>query len=760
MKILAKSNPEKTLIEHTLDTIKCFKKVLFWQNKLIDSYCNEYKLDKEHLIRNLYFTIAFHDIGKSTQQFQNKIKGSDDNMNSHSLASVPFIFDVTKDKLLFDKFFPETLSVATHHTRLTKNVFFEKFGNWKPLYIETFYSSFFEVINEEAKQFNFEWLDLKFNSSILVEIPYHLFNDNVLDETISDDFFRIKGKKYRDIYLLFQSVLHYSDWLASADYEDYGYATCHNYDSITKRMILLYPDKFLKWSDFQKKTAKSKGHVFVKIPTGQGKTEASLLWAVNNNQQKIIYLLPTMVTTNKMWQRLKLFFGIDQTGLSHSTANYIISKKHPEIEDQKLRIHYLYNKTFFKEVTVATIDQLIFAFFNWGRWVLPNSSIYNARIIIDEVHVYDGYTFGLLLKCLELIKPFNTQFAIMSASLPKFLQEKIERIIPKEEITFIEDVGFDNLQRHKVFVTDVLIDNEIDNIKNQFHLGRNVLIVCNTIKKARKIYDLLNESISKDKLMLYHSQFILKDKIQKENFLEKIGKINSGFIAICTQIVEVSLDIDFDVLFTENAPIDAIVQRLGRVNRKGDIHERHKELSYADVFISKENEISRKYIYDLCILDKTYSLIKQYSDNLSGNLKEIHFKKIINEVYTKDNLSEKFFTDLEEGCQFIEKVWKNCVFNILTLTSDEKELLKVSTRRSSYITVECVLQIHNIELNFEDLIEQHKYDIVREYSLKVPLHVAKKYLIKKIGETDIHLIDVPYNIEEGLSFEKTEANFP
>jgi len=759
MEVLAKSNPQKTLIQHTKETIKFFKKVLFWQQKLLESYCREYSIDKNKLYRNLYLTIAFHDVGKATIEFQDNIKGIKETLNSHSLASVPFIHHFTKDCLLIENFFPETIAVAAHHTKLIKNVFFDRFQNWKPNYISSFFSSFIELINTEAKDFEFEWKNLLYDSLIIKDRPYELFYDIVLDETISNDLIKLKGKKYRDVYLLFQSILHYSDWLASAGYEDYGYATDRNHGSITKRMQQLYPDKFQKWSDFQMKTGEITGHVFVKIPTGQGKTEASLLWSVNNNKQKIIYLLPTMVTTNKMWQRLKLFFGFEQTGLSHSTANYIISKKYPELEEQKLRTHYLYNRSFFKEVTVATIDQLIFAFFNWGRWTLPNAAIYNARIVIDEVHIYDGYTFGLLLKCIELIKPFHTQFAIMSASLPKFLQKQIGQIISENLITIIDEDRYDNLQRHTVKIQDNFIENEINNILNHFQHNRNILIVCNTIRKAREIYDLLNHYVNEKNLMLYHSQFILKDKIAKENSLENIKDHDNGFIAICTQIVEVSLDIDFDVLFTENAPIDAIIQRLGRVNRREKINERHKDLKYAVVYVCKEDEISGKFIYNKDILNITFSLLKQYSLKLNGNLKEKHFKEIIDKVYDEKNLPDEFFKDLTEGMEFIEKVWKKCVFNILTLTSDEKELQQVSTRKSSYITVECVLQKHNKDLNFEELIEQHQYDIVREYAVKVPLHLAKKYLIGKIGETDIYLIDVDYNSREGLSFDRNEINF-
>ncbi|MBK7479541.1 MAG: hypothetical protein IPI69_07285 [Bacteroidales bacterium] len=102
-------------------------------------------------------------------------------------------------------------------------------------------------------------------------------------------------------------------------------------------------------------------------------------------------------------------------------------EKEEDMEPEALRNHYLYNRTFFKPVTVATIDQLIYSFFNWGYWVLTGAASFNAKIIIDEIHIYDAYTFGLLLKVIECITPYNTQFAIMSASLPEVLKRELER---------------------------------------------------------------------------------------------------------------------------------------------------------------------------------------------------------------------------------------------------------------------------------------------------------------------------------------------
>lgn len=759
-KILAKSKPEKTLQEHTQD---CFDKLLLvfdWKNALITKVCQRYGLDKDFVLKRLFLTIAFHDVGKANIRFQAKVRGEVmDGLESHPLASIPFIYHYTKDEPIFDykgdSFYPESLAVVSHHNRLYKEVY-EGHKKMEVNYAdEFFFESFFAFINQQAKRFSLNnWQDLVFESSIIENnTPFILFYDDIFDQVFN--FKQID--KTRDIFLLFKAILHYADWLASSEYHDYKYVPDENLASITTKMKQKVAN-FQDWQDFQKISAESKGHIFVQIPTGQGKTEASVLWAVTQNKnQKIIFLLPTMVTTNKMYDRMKQFFEKDEiVGLSHGTAQYVL-KNNGDIETEDLRKHYLYNRTFFKPVTVATVDQLIYSFFNWGYWVLTGSASYNAKIIIDEIHIYDAYTFGLLLKIMECIKPYNTQFAIMSASLPNILKEEIEKIIP--DYTLIQEQKFNEKQRHNLATFDEGIELKINAILQDYKDGKKVLIVCNTIKKAREIFDLLQNDVVKEHKMLYHSQFILLDKKDKEEILDKIKDLKHGFVAICTQIVEVSLDIDFDILFTENAPIDAIIQRLGRVNRKGEINKRQPDMSFAKVIICKENEASCKYVYKGLdkVLSKSFEELKKYEAELNGNLQEQHYKQIVDLVYTKENVGDSFFKEINDAKSLLDKIWKDITKNIYTIRAEQKQLEDISSRKIDYITYECVLLKHNIDKDFVTLMENKQFDKVKEYSVKIPLYIAKKYNAKKIYEdTEIYIIDLEYNEIEGVTYKEAQ----
>lgn len=774
--ILAKSDPRRTLIEHTMDCFYWFPEVITWKENLINAICANYQLDPDLVVRKLFMTVAFHDIGKANRHFQKKVRSiPPGGRESHPLASTPFITYYAKEDPVLEingeAFFPEPLAVLTHHTKLHAEAFgdYEKTGKTIPYVEEGYFESFFEMLNTEANRLKIPgWKNLLFSPTIVRKHDAYKDFQNALDFVYDYSDNRKLSNLIRDIFLLFKSVLHYCDWLASARLEhyQYQYSVKETHETMTEKMRKkLAADKieFKGWSDFQLRTEASQNHVFVKIPTGQGKTEASLLWSANQTcPQKIIFLLPTMVTTNKMWDRLKGFFGEELTGLSHSTARYVISERQENEHQEmwKLRRYDLMDKTFFRAATAATIDQLIYSFFNWGYWVLTGAAAYNARIVIDEVHCYDGYTLGLLLKTIETIKPFGAKFAVMSASFPKILQEKLEEALSPTPFDFITESEFDQKQRHVVQLSDGPIDLYIDEIKQAYKTGEKVLIVCNTVKEARRVFDFFGEILASDK-MLYHSQFILEDKKKKEAELDELKKRKeeSGFLAVCTQIVEVSLDIDFNRLYSENAPIDALIQRLGRVNRKGKMKDEYGNVAFAKVVITIETEITRKYIYQASILDNTRKFLEKYIQRLNGSLKEIHFREIVDLVYTPENLGDEYFQKIELGKNLIGDLWKQTVKNIFTLTGDQARMEKIASREIGVLRVDCLLQCHNLTLNFDEMLKVHQYDEVRKYIIQLPIYLVKSknhnYLVKnyrseELSRRDLYLLDIPYNETYGL----------
>jgi len=765
-KILAKSNPEITLLQHIKDCLSVFPKVLQWKDLLIDSMAKQYGIDRGALVSRLFLTVAFHDIAKATNAFQAKVRDEKfDGYESHALSSISFLYTVIKRQPIISfkdvPYYPELMSIATHHSKLSQKSFeeYDSRSLRNEYASEDFFVNYYSMINEQARLYNIpSWSDIGFDKNALCEIPGNILKFEIIKKLDKNAYVNDRSNKARDIFLLFKSVLHYCDWITSSGNFEYKYGNGLDNNAVTHKMVSA-GNGFKMWNDFQVKSAEAfNKNIFVQISTGQGKTEAAILWATNNNHyQKILFLLPTMVTTNKMWKRMLQFFDSHQViGLSHSAAQYYL-KDDDEIAADDIRKHTLYNRTFFKPVTVATVDQLIYSFFNWGHWVMTGAASYNAKIIIDEIHVYDAYTFGLLLQTIECIRPFNTQFAIMSASLPDVLKNELEKVLP--DYILIQELAYDDKQRHKIEVRDSLIEDNVYDIKKHFHNGRKVLVVCNTIAKVREVFSSLNDIPAENK-MLYHSQFILLDKKIKEETLESIRYKKGGYIAVCTQIVEVSLDIDFDVLFTENAPIDAIIQRLGRVNRKGLIQNRISEWQFAPVIITRESEKSRKYVYkDLDnVLSETYLQISMKSMQKEGNLKEKDFRELVNNIYTEEALGQKYFEEIQFAKNFVKEVWKKVLKNVFTLNIEDVKLNEISSRKSDYITVEAITLKHFQEKNFDEAVANKQFDLLREYTLKVPIHLAKKNHFRNVKDTNVYIIDLGYDEVVGLHLLPDDSN--
>lgn len=750
--ILAKSNPQVSLLEHLDDCMAFFPKVITWHQALLLKIATDYNIDADLLTKRLFLTVAFHDIGKANTAFQAKIRREKINkLESHALTGVPFIYNLIKGKPIFKKgdfeYFPEVISIASHHSPFTKHLF-ETYRNMTvQLVDESYFDAYYKKVNELALKLdipNWTTIHYEFNKE-----KHSSFDTFILSSTVKT--FMYRDNRIRYLLMLFKSVLHYCDWLASGQNTFYEFATKLTNEDISSQMVEKV-DGFVSWNNFQNLCiTHASEHIFVQIPTGQGKTEAALLWATkDNNSQKILFLLPTMVTTNKIWERLMKFFNDDnELGLSHSTAKYLIKDK-TEIESQNLRIHYLYNRTFFKPVTVATVDQLIYSFFNWGYWVLTGSASHNAKIIIDEIHIYDSYTFGLLLEVINLLKGDNTKFCIMSASLPFVLKEELEEILP--DTFLVQDKSYDRLLRHHISVVEDKIENQLDEIIQSYKNKRKVLVVVNTIDKATEVFTALENSIKLEDRMLYHSRFILKDKIDKEIFLEEIFKKTGGFVAVCTQIVEVSLDIDFDVLFTENAPIDALIQRFGRVNRKGNISQRMPDMELGKVIITRESEKSKKFVYKNLekILTETYDKLTKLSKEKGGRLNEMDLKILVDTIYTRENLGVQFFDEIKEARSLIKKIWNNVVNKIYTLKIEEAKLNKIASRKLDFVTVECILSKHFSKDTLIQIIDSDKFEVLRDYIIKLPLYKVEKVPNERLSETEIYFVNADYCKDYGV----------
>ncbi|MEO0118826.1 MAG: CRISPR-associated helicase Cas3' [candidate division WOR-3 bacterium] len=255
---------------------------------------------------------------------------------------------------------------------------------------------------------------------------------------------------------------------------------------------------------------------------------------------------------------------------------------------------------------------------------------------------------------------------------------KRHKIIKKLEESF-EIIDYyqkiSDIKRHKIKLIkkDIEEDNTIEEIINKANKGKRILVVLNTVEKAENVYKKIIEKINSNILVeLIHSRFTLNERKEKEEKLTrefcnpKREDEKTPKILIATQVIEVSLDIDADYLFTEIAPIDVLVQRMGRVMRRvnlidGKIKNTGKNFNYTDFYENNEENILIYYtednekiresgkgkVYEQKLIEKTYKVLRE-----KGEIGEKEKQSLVEEVYNEEELKDseylkKFYDTLK-----------------------------------------------------------------------------------------------------------------
>jgi len=760
-----KAKQDQSYDDHIFQVYQTWKSVIHTFDPTIECFCRTSNIDKYKFYYHSLVTILLHDIGKMLVSFQEmmeaKAKGKKYDYEKnyrHELASVGFLYYwhiiQSKNDNQFIHFPIEALSVAGHHKIL-----------------ETDYHSFQkEFLRAESKQI---YLQEGLNHAI--QLTNQILNEEGYDGIQFDieKTIRNSGIKYlstifnkvrdypdhsllRECYTLFKGILHYADWIASSDsfaHFKISYQNNEYEKMIRGRLIEKLRKKNkdvkqldFKWSNFQKECEITDQNLIAIAPTGSGKTEASLLWACHNLNQlaggKIIYLLPTMVTANSIFERCSDFFGNESTGLTHSTASFHLE----EIEDQdtmEQKRNFLFDKTFMRPITVATVDQILTNGWNVGKWIVKELGLRQAAIIIDEIHSYDAWTLGLIVQTLKTLKSYKAKIMLMSATLPQNLIKLFQKELGNFKL--IEDAELLNQSRSTYHIKDKYLEDDFDFIDNYLKKENlKILIILNTVNQVQKIAEKIIQQDYKN-VLCYHSKFINKDRNEKEAIIishdPEIQKRSR--ILVATQVVEVSLDIDYDVMFTECAPPDALVQRAGRINRR-----RRKNIQ-SEIYIYKAKDIS-KIFYDQDndgLLEQTWQIFNKKSGQ---KLTENDLKTIVNEVY-KDYKPEQsaLFSEASSTYQREQQRLLGVFDNIF-----EKSMNKLTTRKIDY------LQLSVIPDKFYEEVISLPLKKQIEYEVNVPTWYASKHINKSLRLDWIPLCYMDYDPTYGVRLHKKDKKDP
>ncbi len=316
------------------------------------------------------------------------------------------------------------------------------------------------------------------------------------------------------------------------------------------------------------------GPGIIVAPTGSGKTEAAMLWARNNMEgcRRILYMLPTVASINKMYTRLRDQFSkgcpadYDLVSMLHHRSAFFIHSFYSNEEYLTGAVDPRHladiSRRLYSPVKVTTPYQPLKALFGVKGYERTLMEIASSVMVFDEVHAYSPHVTALMLFLMRVARAYGAEVLLMSATIPSFLIERIRSCLGIPSSNILVDRTRDSSYRHIIRVQDGDISAATEAIARAAS-ERRTLVVCNTVRTALSLFETLSKDRRVKDAVLLHGRFTLGDRIEHES------RIRDARLLVGTQAIEVSLDIDFDVMFTEPAPMDALLQRFGRVNRRG-----------------------------------------------------------------------------------------------------------------------------------------------------------------------------------------------
>lgn len=591
--VLAKSKPELSLRTHIADCLNMGNQLRLCVQRLPVK-------DNDAFWKNLSVALIFHDLGKSHPEFQKILMGLRNEWANqrHELFSVfcisnSSLSDEVKSKVLFP--------VLVHHKDLTtlfsfvdKNYHVED-GEWD-LGTDINYD------DECAKLLFDEVDDILSSYGICCNKQLESMDIcNVVKRILRNN---LSINSYEGLeQILLTGALKQSDHLASAGVKMLNRLSDCDFDYLHEFPLYTH----------QKKASNSFGNVILTAPTGSGKTETAFLWLQNQivkdkSQGRVFYILPYTASINAMYERLdKNTNNTSKIGMVHSKlAQYIENKYSGEESSLSCQErHQLIDdfKTMVTPVRITTPFQLLKNLFGLKGFEKGLFEMSGGYYIFDEIHAYDVTTFAQIIVLLQFVtQKLNAYVFIMTATLPSFMKTEIESAVGYNIQITADKQLYEVFNRHKINVHAGLLMDSLILIQQDINEGKKVLVVCNTVDYAQQVY----LALQSDEKLLIHGSFNANDRYQKELSISN----DNIKLLVGTQAIEVSLDIDFDTIYTEPAPIDALIQRFGRVNRK-----RRKGICLCHVFRGRNKP--DKFIYrDDSVIERTLVFWKCWSKKM------------------------------------------------------------------------------------------------------------------------------------------------
>jgi CRISPR-associated endonuclease/helicase Cas3 len=323
--------------------------------------------------------------------------------------------------------------------------------------------------------------------------------------------------------------------------------------------------------------------VLVQAGCGGGKTVAAYAWAAREHPGRRLWITyPTTGTTTEGYlgylQVAEVRGRLEHGRAAIDVEIFEIDERmgDEEHDDEELRrsargldrLDAL--RTWGADVVTCTVDTVLGLLVDQRRGLYAWPSLCDAAVVFDEIHAYDERLFGLLLRFLQDLP--GVPALLMTASLPRARREALDAVVSsvhQRSLPVVEgEVDVEALQRYTIERRTAHPDEEVAQA-----LGRDekVLWVCNTVGRALATAQRLEALVP----LVYHSRFRYIDRVERHRDVVAAFDRPGPALAVTTQVCEMSLDLSADLLVTDLAPVPALIQRLGRLNRRS--HPDHRE---------------------------------------------------------------------------------------------------------------------------------------------------------------------------------------